>query len=279
MVSDVRKQHTSTEAKHFDVQKWFALMITFITAFVSVQHTTENDVLCWDGGSGLCISWTRYFLSSRCPERSCFLHCRPWWSVVPQATKQLVSDLVPFSPLTAPWDVLLLDYSREVQRGTKSAVPISVTCCRAMMKSTHVFSMEGGVLLCTDSCSDKACVSVPHQHQLTWASAVSGAELSARVSGAFGFQEEYGYHLWCTQWWKLRQVKWAAAVQNKGQLTSWLPGALLPWSLLSHPACHQTKGQARQVNLLPSSLAFRSSAIHSRKHTGDSSLSPWCMHY
>lgn len=104
---------------------------------------------------------------------------------MPQATKQLLSHMVLFSPLTvlfspltALWDVLLVDYHREIRRDSKPAVPVSVSCCRAMMLSTRVFNLEGGILLCTDSRSDKACISVPRQYQLTQASVISGADLS-----------------------------------------------------------------------------------------------------
>lgn len=60
---------------------------------------------------------------------------------------------------------------------------------------------------------------------------------------------------------------------------SWLPSALLPWDPAVPPLWHQTKGQARQENVLPSCLAFRSSAILSRKHTGHCSLSSCCTHH
>lgn len=55
MVSDVRKQHPSMKCKCFDVHKLFSLMITFIATSASVEHKTGNNVLCRDGGSGLCI--------------------------------------------------------------------------------------------------------------------------------------------------------------------------------------------------------------------------------
>lgn len=60
---------------------------------------------------------------------------------------------------------------------------------------------------------------------------------------------------------------------------SWLPSALLPWDPAVPPLWHQTKGQARQENMLPSCLAFRSSAILSRKRTGHCSLSSCCTHH
>jgi len=96
---------------------------------------------------------------------------------VAQASKRPVSGLVLSPSLTALCDVLLSEYSREIQRGTNSAVPISVTCCRAVMLNTRVFSLEGGILLCTDFCSDEAWISVPCQYRLTRALAVAGVEL------------------------------------------------------------------------------------------------------
>lgn len=119
---------------------------------------------------------------------------------MPQATKQLLSHMVLFSPLTvlfspltALWDVLLVDYHREIRRDSKPAVPVSVSCCRAMMLSTRVFNLEGGILLCTDSRSDKACISVPRQYQLDRLQSflvLICQTYPAQVSGALGFQED-----------------------------------------------------------------------------------------